>query len=59
MPLFTQDKLTPRQASKLESWRQWENGMRLLRAIHKDIKQKVEAQQIASDWVFREGKFNG
>lgn len=59
MPLFTQDKLTPRQASKLESWRNWEASMKLLRSIHKDIKQKVEANRVASDWIFREGKFNG
>lgn len=49
MTLFINDKPTPKQIAKLKAWRQWANGMRMLRAIHKDINEKraqfIEAQR--------------
>ena len=49
MPLFKQDKPTLKQIAKLKAWRNWSNGMAMLRAIHKDINEKkaqfIEAQR--------------
>lgn len=40
MPLFEQDKLTPRQQAKLEAWKRTKQLWTLLRDIHKDIANK-------------------
>lgn len=59
MPLFKNESLTPKEKNKLQSWHKWQADMRMLKTIHKDIKQKLDCQRVASDWVFREGRFNG
>lgn len=44
MPLFEQDKMTPKQTMRLAYWEK----VRLLHDIHQDIKQKKQ-QQIHQD----------
>lgn len=41
MPLFEQDKLTPKQQAKLEAWKRTRQLWALLHDIHKDVASKT------------------
>lgn len=43
MPLFTNDKLTSKQASKLARWQAWGEKMSMLRRMHAQNEVKRQA----------------
>lgn len=59
MPLFEQDKRTPKQTMRIESMQRWAAKMRLLKDIHQEVEAARQAKVNAVEYCMHNNSFIG